>query len=151
MHQLREGCSTLRFAAERIRNQLGEVFAGERRKRDLLYPRTRGLDGLKLAHQRMHGIDLIVPISADQHQVLQIRSGQEILQQVERRRIEPLEVVEKQRERVLGSSEYADKPPEHQFETPLRVLRLKIRDWYLFSNDEFQFRNQIHDQQSVRP
>src|SRR6266481_9568217 len=151
MHYLREGRSALRFAAKRIRNQLREVFAGERRKRDLLYPRTGVLDGLKLAHQRMHGIDLVVPISADQHQVLQIRSGQEILQQVERRRVEPLQVVEEQSERVLRPGEYGDKPPEHQLETPLRVLRLKIRDWWLFSNDEFQLRNEIHNQQSVRP
>src|SRR5579864_2184850 len=101
MHQLRKGRSALRFAAKRIRNQLREVFAGERRKRDLLYRRTGVLDGLKLAPQRMHGIDFVVPICADQHQVLQIRPGQEILQQVERRQVEPLQVVEEQRERVL--------------------------------------------------
>src|SRR5258708_40313699 len=99
----------------------------------------------------MHGIDLVVPISTDQHQVLQIRASQEILQQVERRRVEPLQVVEEQRERVLRPSEYADKPPEHQLETPLGVLRLKIREWWLFSNDELQFREEVHDQHSVRP
>src|SRR5258708_6472408 len=32
----------------------------------------------------------------------------------------------------------------------LRVLRLKIRYWRLVSNDEFQFRHQIHNEQSVR-
>src|SRR4029077_2988157 len=131
MHQLRKGRSALRFAAKCIRNQLREVFAGERRKRDLLNPRTGVLDGLKLAYQRMHGIDLVVPISADQHQVLHIRSGQEILQQIERRRVEPLQVVEEQRERVFRLSEYADKPPEHHLEAPLRILRLQIRDWWL--------------------
>jgi len=41
--------------------------------------------------------------------VLQIRSGQQILQQVERRGVEPLQVVEEQRKRVLRPSEYADK------------------------------------------
>ena len=150
MHQLRKGRSALRFAAKRVCNQLREVFAGERRKRDLLNRRTSVLDGLKLAHQRMHGINLVVPIGADQHKVLQIRSGQKILQQIERRRVEPLQVVEEQRERVLRPSEYADKPPEHHLETPLRVLRLKSRDWWLFSKDEFQFRNEIHNQLSVR-
>src|SRR6267154_2585787 len=142
MHQLRERGGTLQFAAKRIRNQLLEVFAGKRSKRDLLYPCTGVLDSLKLAHQRMRGIDLVVSISADHHQVLQIRSGQEILQQVESRRVEPLQVVEEQSERVFRPSEYADKPPEHHLETPLCVLRFKIRDWWLFSEDEFQFRNQ---------
>src|SRR6266404_923001 len=150
MHQLRERGGTLQFAAKRIRNQLLEVFAGKRSKRDLLYPCTGVLDSLKLAHQRMRGIDLVVSISADQHQVLQIRSGQEILQQVESRRVEPLQVVEEQSERVFRPSEYADKPPEHHLETPLCVLRFKIRDWWLFSEDEFQFRNQIHNEHSVR-
>ena len=42
-----------------------------------------------------------------------------------------------QRERVLRLSEYAEKPPEHHLETPLSILRLKIRDRWLFSNDQF--------------
>src|SRR5437879_5657916 len=137
MHQLRERRSALRFAAKRIRNQLREVFSGEWRKRDLLYSRASVLDGLKLARQRMRGIDLVVPISTDHHQVPQIRSSQEIVQQVERRGAEPLQVVEEQRERVLRPGEYADKSCEHQLETPLPVLGLKIRDGGLFSNDEF--------------
>src|ERR1700730_15489467 len=117
MHKLREGRSALRFAAKRIRNQLREVFAGERRKRDLLYPRTGVLEDRKLASQRVHGIDLVVPRRAYQHQVLQIRSGQEIFQQVKRRRIKPLQVIKEQRKRVLGPSKDANKPPETHVET----------------------------------
>ena len=57
------------IAAKRICNQLCKVFARERRKRDLFDLSAGVLDGLKLACQRMRDIDLIVPISADQHQV----------------------------------------------------------------------------------
>src|SRR5579863_5955969 len=99
----------------------------------------------------MRGIDLVVPISADYHQVPQIRSSQQILQQVERRGAEPLQVVEEQGERMLRPGEYADKPCEHQLEAPLRVLGLKLRDGGLLSDDKFQFRNEIHYQQPVRP
>src|SRR6266446_8586798 len=52
---------------------------------------------------------------------------------------------------MFRTSEYVDKPPEHQPETPLRVLWRKIRDWWLFSDDELQFRDQIHHELPVRP
>ena len=55
-------------------------------------------------------------------QVLQIRLRQQILEQIERRRVEPLQVVEEERQRMLRPGEHADEPPEHQLETALRVL-----------------------------
>ena len=45
---------------------------------------------------------------------------------------------------MLRPREYADKSPEHQLETALRVLWRKFRDRWLFSDDELQFRNEIH-------
>ena len=91
VHQLRERRGALRLAAKRVRKQLPEMLSAERRKRDLRDRSACGLDGVEHAHQRMSGIDLVVPIGADQHQVLQVRPGQQILQQVERRRVEPLQ------------------------------------------------------------
>jgi len=35
-------------------------------------------------------------------------------------------------------------------EAALRLLRRKIRNRWLFSNDELQFRDQIYDEESVR-
>ena len=65
------------------------------------------------------GIDLIVPIGADQQQVLHVRLRQQILEQVERRRVEPLQIVEEQRQRMFRPREDADEAPEHQLETDL--------------------------------
>src|SRR5258708_10068144 len=45
---------------------------------------------------------------------------------------------------------HADKTPENQLKTALCLLRRKLRDRWLFSNDEFQFRDQIHNEQPVR-
>ena len=104
VHQLRQRRGALRLAAKRIRNQLPQVFTGERRKRDLLHHRSRLADRIELAHQRMGGIDLVVPVGADQQQVLHIRLGQQILEQVERRRVEPLQIVEEQRQRMLRAA-----------------------------------------------
>src|SRR5260370_32044816 len=72
VHHLRQRRGARRLAAKSVRNQLPEVFAGERRKRDRLYLRAGALDGFKLARQRMRGIHLVVPISADQQELLQI-------------------------------------------------------------------------------
>ena len=109
-----------------------------------------GPDGVELAHQRMGGGDFVVAIGADQHEVLQIRPGQQILQQIERRRVEPLQVVEEERQRMLRPGEHADEPPKHQLETPLRVLRRKLRDRRLVSDDELQLGDEVDHEPAVR-
>jgi hypothetical protein len=43
----------------------------------------------------MAGINFVSAINTDQHEVLQTRPDQEILQQIEGRRVEPLQIVEK--------------------------------------------------------
>ena len=150
MDQLRQRSGALRFAVKRIRNQPSQVFTGQGRKDDLLHDRSSLADRFELAHQRMGGINFVVSVGADQHQVLHIRLGQQILEQIERCRVEPLQIIEEQGQRMFRPCEYADKSPEHQLEAALRVLWRKIRDWWLFSDDELQFGNQIHNELSVR-
>ena len=106
MYQLREWRGTLQIAAKSISNQMRNVFAGEGRKNDLLYFGADVLYGFKLAAQRMSSIDLVVPIGADYQQVSQIGPGQQVLNQIERGRIEPLEIVEEQRQWMIGACEY---------------------------------------------
>src|SRR5262245_7431803 len=98
----------------------------------------------------MGGIDFVVPVGADQEQVLHIRPGQQIIEQIARCRIEPSQVIEEQRERMFRPCKNTNKSSKHQLEPALRVLWWKLRDWWLFSDDELQFRDQIHDEQSVR-
>ena len=150
MHQLRQRRDALRLAAKRIGDQLPEVVVGERRKADLLHLRSDLADRVELARQRMSGIDLVVAIGADQHEVLQIRPGQQILEQVERRRVEPLQIVEKQRQRMVRSGKDTNEPAEYELETPLRLLRLKVRDRRLVSDDELQFGDEVDHELSVR-
>src|ERR1700731_463672 len=88
VHQLRQRRGARRLAAQRIRYQMPEVFTGKRRKRDLLYSSAGALDGVELAPQRMGGINLVVPIGADQHWVRQIRPGQQIVDKFLRCRVE---------------------------------------------------------------
>src|ERR1700674_4508885 len=105
-----------------------EVFTGKRRKRDLLYPSAGALDGVELAPQRMGGINLVIPVSPNQHQMLHVRLGQQILQQVKRRRVQPLQIVEEQRQRVLRPGEHGEKAPENQLKAALRVMGWQLRD-----------------------
>src|SRR5262249_41051153 len=98
----------------------------------------------------MRGCDFGVPVGADQQQVLHIRLRQEILEQIERCCVEPLQIIEEQSERMVRPCEYANEPPENQLKAPLRVLQWKIRDWWRFSDDKLQFRDEIHHEPSVR-
>src|SRR5579864_417616 len=113
-------------------------------KYDVLHYRTSLSDRFELAHKRMGGINLVVPVGADQHQMLHVRPGQQILHQIECCRVEPLQVVEEQCERMFPC-EYLDKSTEHQLEAALHVLWRKLRNRWLFSYDELQFGNQIHN------
>src|SRR5262249_18477436 len=109
------------------------------RKYDLFQSRSSSADRVQLAQQRMDGIDFIVPIGADQHQVLHVRPGQQILHQIERCRIKPLQIVQEEDEGMFRTREDADKSTEDQLEAALRVVWRKFRDRWLFSNNELQF------------
>ena len=91
--QVRQRGGERRLAVKRIRNELTHMLTGEGRQLDLLYGRARVPDRLELSHQRMGGSDLVVPVRTDQYEVLQIRPGQHVLEQIERCGVEPLQVV----------------------------------------------------------
>ena len=86
----------------------------------------------------MGGIDFVVPVGPDHQQRLLVRLGQQVGEQIERRRVKPLQIVEKKRQRMFRPSEDADKPPEHQLETALCLLRRKPRDRRLLSDEKLQ-------------
>src|SRR5262249_51562412 len=136
MDQFGQRLDTRRLALKRIRNQPFQVITGERCKDDLLHGCSTLTDRFQLAHQGMCKIDFIVSVCADQQQVAHVRLGQEILQQVKGCRVEPLQIVEEQGERMFRSCENADKSPEHQLEAALRILGWKIRNRRLLSDDD---------------
>ena len=136
VHKLSEWRCAIRLAPKRVRNKLPEMLSGERRKRDLRYLCASSCDGLELPAQRMGSSNLVVPIGADQQQVSNIRLGQEILEQIERRRVQPLQVVEEERQRVFYAGEHADEAAEHELKATLRLLRLKLGNRWLFAHDQ---------------
>ena len=98
----------------------------------------------------MGGIDLVVPVSPDQHQMPHLRLGQQMLEQVERCRVQPLQIVEEQRQRVLRPGEHAEEAPEHQLKAALRVMGRQLGNRRLLADDELQLRNEVDDELAVR-
>src|ERR1700723_979320 len=117
---------------------------------DLLNQCSGLADSIEFVRQRMCGIDLVVPISADQHQVLQIRPGQQILQQIESRSIKPLQIVEKERQRVFLPGKNTDESAEHELETVLRLLRVEFRNRRRVIDNELQFWDEVSHQSCIR-
>src|ERR1700749_591174 len=143
VHQSREGSGVVRHAAERIRNEPHQVFTSERRKSDLLYQRSFSADSMEFPHQRMCQINFVVSVSADHQQVLHVTLDQEVREHLERRCIEPLQIIKKERQRVFAPRENAEKSPKYELETALCLLRGKLRDRRLFPEQELQFRNNV--------
>src|SRR5262249_30766618 len=127
-------------------DERADILEPQRRENDLLQAHAGASDLVQAAHQGMAGIYLIVAIGADEKQRAHIRLGREIGQQRERRRVEPLQVVEEQRQGVVGRGEYAEETPEHQPEARLRLVRRKIEDRRLFADDELELGDEVQHQ-----
>ena len=103
-----------------------------------------------LPHKRMRCRDFVVPIGADQQQVPHIRMDQQVFEQIERGRIEPLQIVEEERQRMLRPGEHSQEAPEHQLEASLRVLGGSSGTGRLLADDELQLRDQVHHELPIR-
>src|SRR5215471_20388843 len=126
------------------------MHSAERPKRDLLYSSAGGFDRVELAHEWMRRSDIVVAIGADEKKIAKLGPAQQVFQQVERRRVEPLQVIKEERQRMFRPREDADKLPKYQLEAPLCVLWCKLRNRRWLSDNELHFRNEIHNQSRVR-
>ena len=114
-----------------------------------MHPRIGGADRLERPQQRVPGADLVVPVGPDQQQMAHLGIRDHGLEEVERRGIQPLQIVEKQRERVLFPREHAEEAPENHLEAVLRVLWRQVRDRPLFADHELQLGNEVHHELTV--
>jgi hypothetical protein len=116
----------------------------------LLDRRSGTADRLEHSQKRVRGSDLVVSRGPDQRQMPHLGVGDQVLEEVQRRWIQPLQIVEEQHERVLLPCEYAEKPPENHLKAILRVLRRQVRNRRLFSDHQLQGGNEVDDQLTVR-
>src|SRR6516162_232157 len=150
VHELREQRGGFRRAANSVRNQLPDMLSGERSKRDLVYRSASGLDYVEFAHERMRGSDFVIAVGAYEEKIAESGSVQQVFHKLQRRRVEPLQVIEEERQGMFRPSEDTDEPSKHQLETPLRVLWRKLRNGRRLSDDSLHVRNEIHNQSRVR-
>jgi hypothetical protein len=67
----------------------------------------------------VRAIDLVVPVGPDQQQAPYVRMGDQVLEEVKRRGVQPLQVVEEQRERVILAREHTEEAPENHLKAVL--------------------------------
>ncbi len=134
---------------KRVRDELQQIVFGQRGQGD-------GTDNGAALPERGESFrqgmraHLFVAVGAYQQQMTHIARRQQVNQEIEGCRIEPLQVVEKQRQRMLRPGKNADEAPHDKVETPLRILRRQFHHGRLLAKDELQFRHQIQQQRRVR-
>src|ERR1700761_7001835 len=79
-----------------------------------------------------------------------VRPGGQILDQLKRSRVQPLQIVQKQGERMLLARKHPEEAPENHLEPVVRVLRRQVRDRRLFPDHELQLGNEIDHELAVR-
>ena len=123
----------------------------ERCEGQLVHRRAGRLDALERLRQRVSLSDLVVAIGADDEKVPDIRVREDMLEKLEGRRVDPLQVIEEERERVVLRGDGAEEAPEHHLESVLRLFRGELRHRRLFADDELDLRNDVRNELPMRP
>src|SRR5256885_1379309 len=124
--------------------------SGFRAEQDLPHHAAGSADPRQHPRERVRRADLVVAIGTDQEQVPHVGVEDEVLDQFEGRAIQPLQVVEEQRERVLRACKHAEKTPEHQLEPILPFLLRELRNRRLLADDESQLGDEVDHELAVR-
>ncbi|MGC2786900.1 MAG: hypothetical protein WA397_24340, partial [Roseiarcus sp.] len=133
-----------------VGDEPAKIVEPERGQHDLLDPCSGVADRLERPHQRVRGADLVVAVGADQQQAPHLGMCDQMLDEVECPRIQPLQIVEEQRERMVLAREQAEEAPENHLKAILGVLRRQVRDWRLRSDNELELGNEVDDELAVR-
>src|SRR3954447_6706470 len=97
----------------------------------------------------MRRANFVVAIGPDQQQVARVTPTIQILNESKSRGVDPLQIVEKQHQRVLGLGEHVEKRAKYHLKTVARILWWQVRDRRLCANHELQLRNQTREEPTV--
>jgi len=103
-----------------------------------------------VSREWVRGADFIVAKCADDQKVADIGVRYDVLQQLEGRGVEPLEIVQKDDERMLRSSEYAQKGSEYHVKTCLGFRGWKLHNRRLSTDDELELGDEVHNELPIR-
>ena len=99
----------------------GEVGAGQRAQAHALQRDAGAVERGQRARQPRRRVELVVAVGAHQHQAAAVAAGQQRLEQRQRGRVGPLQVVEEQHQRVLRPRDRGDEVLQHALEAVLRL------------------------------
>ena len=93
--------------------------------------------------------DLVVAIGANQQEVPHLGMRRQVFEQLKRRGVEPLQIVEEQGKRVLWAGEYPEEPAEHPLKPVLALLRWQLRNRRLRADDQRELGDQNHHELAI--
>ena len=100
-------------------------------------------NGVQRERERVLRSHLVVAVSTDEQQMACVAMGDEILDQRQGRRIEPLKVVDKNNQRVLWPREDADETLEYQLKPKSSLRRRECGHRRLWTDQANELRNEI--------
>ncbi len=112
---------------QRVGGELRQCRQRERRQVEALDRQPRVLQRGHGGEQGVAGLDLVVAISTHQQQVAQRRARQHRFEQLQRRAVGPLQVVEKEHQRLLGAGLAGDEILERQAQPVVGLGRRQRR------------------------
>src|SRR5262249_8974868 len=116
-----QGPRLLHLAMQGIRDQSADVAHAKRGQHNFVHFRVCFVDCIQPAQQWMSVADLVLPVRSDQQQIPHFKMCQQVLEEIQCCCVQPLQIIEKEYERMLFLCEYAEKSPKDQLEATLRV------------------------------
>src|SRR5262245_21065140 len=147
--QLRQWRRPFSLRMKRVGEPLDQIFRLERPKPDFWNKYAALANRRERPHQRVRRIDLVVPKRADEEQVLPLGLDEDVFQELERRGVEPLQIVQEQGQRVLSAREHTDETSKNHLKAGLRVRGRNVWNGRLLSDDELQFRDEVGNERTV--
>ena len=98
----------------------------------------------------MGGADLVVAVGADCQQVTAVGVRDNIHKELQSRRVEPLQVVEEEHQRMLPARKHPKEPATDGEKAVLRLAKGQLGHWRLRANKQFKLGHKIHDEPAVR-
>src|SRR3954471_18364110 len=122
-----------------VGDEPAHVIQGERREQDRPYTRAVATQGIQRQQERVRQIDFVVAISSDQQEVARLTAANQVLDQTQGSSVDPLQIVEKQHQWVLGPGEYAQERAKYHLKAVARVLWREVRHPGLLADHQLQF------------
>src|SRR5262249_43791084 len=141
--ELSERLHLPRCAAKGVAQEVSDITDRERTENDLIDSRVGLADSLQGAHEWMGESDLVVTVGADEQKVPRVGMGHEIFDERQRRRVEPLKIVDENHERVLRPRKDAHETLEHRLKSKLRLQWGELRYGRLRTDDECELGDQL--------